>query len=171
MAIFLLTDFSFVHKIQNMWTGSCQPGSSLSHICRPGCSIFSTQALLLCVPLTGKLCIAPPLLIWSSPSGRQFVSSGVSLLKHKQGGSSGQHRWRRPNETQAAAALNSYNKDSSAFKEERVLWKLCCSAAETFHSVKHKNLLSHPLSSIGLYFLWAGFLTNILEDVSQPTSC
>lgn len=40
--------------------------------------IFSTQPLLLCVPLTGKLCITPPLLIWGSPNGRQFLSLGVS---------------------------------------------------------------------------------------------
>lgn len=124
-----------------MRTDSCQPGCSPRQICRPGCGIFSTQALLLRVPLTGKLCMAPPLLIWGSPNGRQLVSWGVSLLKHRRGGSSGQRRWRRPNETQAAAALNFYNKNSSPFKKkkDRGLWRLCSSAAETFSYCQTAN--------------------------------
>lgn len=39
-------------------------------------------------------------------------------LKHRRGGSNGQRSCRRPNETQAAV-LNSYNKDSGPFKEDR----------------------------------------------------
>lgn len=43
---------------------------------------FPRRRFFSAVPLRGKLCSAPPLFIWGSPNGRQFVSPGVSPLKH-----------------------------------------------------------------------------------------
>lgn len=169
------THFSFVHKLQNMQTDSCQPGCSLRQICRPGCGIFSTQTLLLHVPLTGKLCSAPPPLIWGSPNGRQLVSSGVSLLKHRRGGSSGQRRWRRPNETQQQQRWTLITKTAVPFKKNTACEGFVVAQLKLFHSGKqqifhrHEEDNAHPLPSIGHYFLWEGFLTNVLEDVSKPT--
>lgn len=174
---FPLTGFPFVHKLQNTWNDSCQPGCSLSLIRRPGCGVVSTQARLCRLPLTGKLHTAPPLLIWGSPKGHQCVSSrgGFPLLKHKAGGSGGQRRWRRPNETQAAAKLNSHYKDSSSYKEDRGLWRLCCSAAETLSFCQTGNpfiparkimfiLLFPPLGIIPYEKVLQQFF---LDDVSQ----
>lgn len=68
--------FSFVHKLQNIWNDSLRLEPDMQTWLRR--ITFSMQALLLCVPLTGKLCITPPLLIWGSPNGRQFLSLGIS---------------------------------------------------------------------------------------------
>lgn len=141
---FPLTDFFFVYKLQNMWNDSCQPGCSLSQICRPGCGIFSTQALLLHVPLRGKLCIAHPLFIWSSANGHQFVSSGVSPLntgrevqvvsadgdvqmKHKQ-----QRRW------------TLITKTAVPLKKIAICDGFVVAQLKLSHSVKQEILLSLP---------------------------
>lgn len=42
-------------------------------------------------------------------------------------------------------------------------------AAETFSFCEEKNAFISPSSSIGRYFLWEGFLTNFLEDVTADS--
>lgn len=97
-----------------------------------------------------------------------FVLGGFPI-KHRRGGSNGQRRWRRPNETQAAA-LNSYNKDSGPFKEDRGPGKtlllhswnfLILSNRKSFYLRQEDKLMLTLLPSVGHYFLREGFLTNV----------
>lgn len=138
----------------------------------------SQRDVPVCFRLTG-LWIIPTLLIAGSQSDIPFVSSG-SCENTDSGGSNGQHRWRRQNETQVEE-LNSYNKGNASkhlnFKEDLGSQRLCCSrnlnfcqTGNAFISARKINLCPSSPSSFGIHSQWGGFPA-FLQRVSKLTSC
>lgn len=159
---FYFTAFSFLQKFQMSWYDSVASVWLSSQSDMQTWPQYSFQrGIPVCFPLTGGCASSPHL--WS-PVHRTTANLCPRgfLLKHRQRGSNGRHRWPRQNETQVEE-LNSCNRGNRTkhlnFKEDLGPQSLCCARTKTrsfrqtgnaFMSVRKMSQRSSSLPPLGI---------------------